>query len=102
MDVFAQAQVALFTAGVTAIGVLAGVAIGKDPNLLLLVGIVAPVVLSTHTDLRYRIGQNGAYIGARLWPRVQDLSEPDLPAWEVEWESKMGGKLGEEQFSISS
>jgi hypothetical protein len=94
MDVFSQAQVTVFTAGVTAIGVIVGLALDKhNPNLLLFISVLAPVLVSTHTDLRNRIGENGAYIGTKLWPYIRRLSRSDLPSWEEHWEYRVNKYL---------
>jgi hypothetical protein len=95
MDVFAQAQMAVFTAGVTAIGVIAGLALqeGGNKNLLLFISVLAPILICTHSDLRNRIGQNGAYIGAKLWPYIQTLTDDSLPSWESKWEGGVNSLL---------
>jgi hypothetical protein len=94
MDVFSQAQVTLFTAGITAIGVIAGLALDKQKyNLLLFISIVAPVLVSTHSDLRNRIGMNGAYIRFKLWPYIVELTDPKLPSWEDQWRTKVDQRL---------
>ena len=87
MDVFTQAQMAVLTVGVAAIGVIVGVALrqhGKR-DLLLLISLLEPILICTHSDLRNRIGQNGAYIGATLWPHIRKLTEGGLPSWESSW-----------------
>jgi hypothetical protein len=95
MDIFAQAQMTVFTAGVTAIGVIAGLALKEkgNQNLLLFISVLAPILICTHSDLRNRIGQNGAYIGATLWPHIQTLTENNLPSWESSWESRVNSLL---------
>lgn len=96
MDVFAQAQMAVLTAGVAAIGVIAGFALkeGAKKDLLLLISVLEPILICTHSDLRNRIGRNGAYIGAKLWPYIQELTDERLPSWESSWsESKFNNVL---------
>jgi hypothetical protein len=94
MDVFAQAQVAVFTTGITAAGVVAGLALDKHRlNLLLFISVLAPVLASTHSDLRNRIGDNGIYIGQALWPYIQSLTRDDLPSRSEHWETEVDRRL---------
>jgi hypothetical protein len=83
-----QTQVAVLSAGLTAIGVVAGLALqhGGDRRLLLLVPILASVVATIHTELRIRIHLHGRYVNEKLWPHVTRLTEDEhLPSWEVFW-----------------
>lgn len=79
-----QLQVASLTAGFTAIGIIAGLALqkGGDPNLELLVPLLSSVVSVTHSDLRVRIGLSGRYIRDELWPYVTSITDSELCSWE--------------------
>lgn len=79
-----QLQVASLTAGFTAIGIVAGLALqkGGDPNLELLVPFLASVVTVIHSELRVRIGLSGRYIRDELWPYITSITDPELYSWE--------------------
>ncbi|HSZ06279.1 MAG TPA: hypothetical protein VK778_13915 [Solirubrobacteraceae bacterium] len=82
-----QTQIAVLSAGLTAIGVVAGLALqhGGDRRLLLLIPILASVVATINTELRIRIDLHGRYVNEKLWPYVARLTEDELPSWEVYW-----------------
>jgi hypothetical protein len=83
-----QTQIAVLSAGLTAIGVVAGLALqrGGDHRLLLLVPILASVVATIHSELRIRIHLHGRYVCEKLWPHVKQLTEDEqLPSWEEFW-----------------
>lgn len=82
-----QIQVALLTGALTAIGVIAGIALQHDGNkdLLLFIPVLASVVAIIHGEQRGRIGLNGRYIRDRLWPYLKAKTDPLLPSWEQYW-----------------
>ena len=82
-----QIQVALLTGALTAIGVLAGIALQPDGNkdLLLFIPVLASVVAIIHGEQRSRIGLNGRYIRDCLWPYLKAKTDPVLPSWEQYW-----------------
>jgi hypothetical protein len=79
-----QLQIAWLSAGFTAIGIIAGVALGKggDPKLELLVPILASVVSVVYSELRVRIGLSGSYIRDALWPYIISITDSGLRSWE--------------------
>ncbi len=87
MAVRFQIQIVLLTGALTAIGVIAGLALQRNgnTNLLLFVPVLASVVAVLHGEQRSRIGLNGRYIRDCLWPYLKAKTDPLLPSWERYW-----------------
>lgn len=70
--------------GVTAIGVVVGLAFGGsgDRQLLAIVPIVASVIILTYCGEAYRIVSIGRYIRDVLWPFLSERTHDRLPSWE--------------------
>ena len=92
MAVRFQMLTGLLAGALTAVGIIAGLALGQHGNkhLLLLIPPVASSVAIIHTEQRRRINLQGRYIRDRLWPYVQERVNADLPSWENYFEEKAG------------
>ncbi len=65
-----QMRLALLAGGLTAMGVVAGLALHQDSNrnLLLLIPALAATTVMINSELGRRIRLNGRYIYTKLWP----------------------------------
>lgn len=81
-----QIQSAALFGALTAIGVIAGLAIknSADHELVLLIPLLASGASVLYTEQTRRISITGAYIRLRLWPYLTSLDK-DLPSWEDWW-----------------
>ena len=82
-----QMQLTLLAGTLTAIGVIAGLALqrGGDRDLLLLIPPLASVVAIMHTEHERRITMYGRYLNDVLWPYITKLIDQQLPSWQVYW-----------------
>lgn len=77
-------QTAILGLGLTAVGVVIGVAFGSSSRLILLaiVPILSAVVIVTYCGEAYRVITIGRYIKIELWPYLRTKSSERLPSWE--------------------
>lgn|GEM_PF-6405413 len=78
------AQATLIGVGLTALGVVFGLAvrIGGDNRLLLAIPPLAAIISLTHASVTFRIIRIGDYIRTELWPAIQSQVGP-VPSWQA-------------------
>lgn len=78
------AQAALIGVGLTALGVVFGLAAkqGGDNHLLLAVPPLAAIISLIHASVTFRIIRIGDYIRDELWPAIQSQVGP-VPSWQA-------------------
>jgi len=88
------AQAALVGIGLTAVGVILGLAAGEDGNerLLLAIPAVALLVNTLSAAQTHRIHLLGAYIRRDLWTFLRD-QVGDLKCWEDDVAGRRGSRL---------
>jgi hypothetical protein len=88
MAVRFQLQVAIVSLGVTAVGLVAGLAYRSvsDRGLLLLVPLIGSVTAALYCEQWARLRTAGFYIRDALWPYVQEISDPRMPSYEMFWD----------------
>jgi hypothetical protein len=81
-----QIQSAALFGALTAIGVIAGLAIknSADHELVLLIPLLSSGASVLYTEQSRRIGITGAYIRLCLWPYLA-AGDENLPSWEKWW-----------------
>lgn len=79
-----NAQAALIGVGLTALGVVFGLAVkeGGDNHLLLAVPPLAAIISLIHASVTFRIIRIGDYIRSELWPAIQGQVGP-VPSWQA-------------------
>jgi hypothetical protein len=78
------AQTTLVGVGLTALGVVFGLAVkkGGDNHLLLAVPPLAAIISLIHASVTFRIIRIGDYIRDELWPAIQGQVGP-VPSWQA-------------------
>lgn len=78
------AQAALVGVGLTALGVVFGLAIkqGGDSHVLLAVPPLAAIISLIHASVTFRIIRIGDYIRDELWPAIQS-QVGSIPSWQA-------------------
>jgi hypothetical protein len=80
-----QVRTTLFGAGLTAAGVIVGVAVKeKAQDLLFLVPFLASLIGLLYVGEDHKMWVLGQYVDETLWPYVQRRTDPKLPSWEAE------------------
>ena len=77
-------QAAILGAGLTAIGVIAGLALQKDGDERLLLGVpvLAALINVLYAADGYRAAKMGEYMRVELWPQLRSLTGGSLTCWE--------------------
>jgi len=80
---YLSAQAAVVGLGLTALGVITSLAVGKDGDdgLLMAIPPLVALIVLVHTASTYRVAKIGDYIRESLWPDLEDRVGA-IPSWE--------------------
>ncbi len=84
MVAYISAQAAVVGLGLTALGVITGLAVGKDGDdeLLLAIPPLVALIVLVHIAGTYRVAKIGDYIREKLWPHLE-ARVGAIPSWEI-------------------
>jgi len=89
-----SAQGTLFGAGLAAVGVIVGFAVGsgRPPEILLGVTAVCAVVIAVYSGHDIEVMRIGQFIRRELWPYLQSMTDQAPPSWEMTIHGMLHGR----------